>query len=107
MQRLPSFRPPRTAAANKVIAAGQPFPVDPLSTEKGSTLDAYMAGRPNPFGHRRSRAKGWSTYGAQRAQPVATGGKWDTLENGSNKPIGNPWQPTATVPERMVSNVPA
>jgi hypothetical protein len=33
---------------------------------------------------------------------VATGGKWDTLENGSNRPIGNRWQPTATVSQRMV-----
>jgi hypothetical protein len=47
-------------------------------------------------------AKGWSIYGAQRAQPVATGGKWETLENRSNKPIRNRRQPTATVLERMV-----
>jgi len=33
----------------------------------------------------------WSIYGAQRAQPVATGGKWDTPENRSNKPIRNWW----------------
>jgi hypothetical protein len=25
-------------------------------------------------------ANGWSIYGAQRVQPVATGGKWDALE---------------------------
>jgi hypothetical protein len=30
----------------------------------------------------------------------ATGGKWDTPENRSNKPIRNRWQPTATVSER-------
>jgi hypothetical protein len=41
-------------------------------------------------------------YGAQRAQPVATGGKWDDPENRSNKPIRNRSQPTATVRERMV-----
>jgi hypothetical protein len=41
--------------------------------------------------------KGWSVYGAERAQPVATGGKWDDPENRSNKPIRNQWQPTATV----------
>jgi hypothetical protein len=35
-------------------------------------------------------------------QPVATGGKWDALENRSNRPIRNRSQPTATVPERMV-----
>jgi hypothetical protein len=64
-----------------------------------------MAGRPNPFGHRRSTTKGWSIYGAQRAQPVATGRKWQCSENGSNKPIGNRWQPTATVPERMVKSM--
>ena len=37
----------------------------------------------------------WSTYGAERAQPVAAGGKWGTFENRSNRPIGNRWQPTA------------
>ena len=29
--------------------------------------------------------KGWSLYGAQRSQPVATGGKWDGRKNGSNR----------------------
>ncbi len=75
----------------------------PLSLHKrASTLGSRVTGRPNPFAPRRSPAKGWSIYGAQRAQPVATGGKWNTLENRSNKPIRNRWQPTATVPERMV-----
>jgi hypothetical protein len=53
--------------------------------------------RPLPF-----RLQAWSIYGAQRAQPVATGGKWDTLENHSNNLIRNRWQPTATVSQRMV-----
>jgi len=47
-------------------------------------------------------APAWSIYGAERAQPVATGRKWEGLENRSNKPIRNRWQPTATVSERMV-----
>jgi len=47
-------------------------------------------------------APAWSIYGAKRAQPVATGRKSKGRENGSNSPIGNRWQPTATVPERMV-----
>jgi hypothetical protein len=29
--------------------------------------------------------EGWSLYGARRTQPVATGGKWDDAENGSDK----------------------
>jgi len=33
---------------------------------------------------------------------VATGRKWEAAENGSNRPIGNQWQRTATVSERMV-----
>ena len=37
-------------------------------------------------------------------QPVATSGKWNTPENGSNRPIRNRRQPTATVSERMVRN---
>jgi len=52
-----------------------------------------MAGCRKAFGHQRLPAKGWSVYGAQRAQPVATGGKWDALENRSNRPIRNRWQP--------------
>src|SRR6266511_666882 len=26
----------------------------------------------------------WSVYGAERSQPVATGGRWDDLESGSD-----------------------
>jgi len=44
----------------------------------------------------------WSIYGAKRAQPVATGRKWKAAENRSVTPIGNQWQPTATVSQRMV-----
>ena len=47
------------------------------------------------------RGPAWSIYGAKRAQPVATGRKCDRPENGSIRPIGNRWQPTATVSERM------
>jgi hypothetical protein len=46
--------------------------------------------------------KGWSVCGAKRAQPVATGRKWEQPKSGSNRRIGNRWQPTATVSERMV-----
>ena len=37
--------------------------------------------------------------GRNRSQPVANG---SAPKNGSNEPIGNRWQPTATVPARMV-----
>jgi len=73
----------------------------PLYGEGLNTRRA-QGGTPEASAHRRSSAKGWSIYGAQRAQPVATGGKWNTPKNRSNKPIRNRWQPTATVPERMV-----
>jgi hypothetical protein len=46
-----------------------------------------------------------SGYGAlmePSGQPVATGRKWDGADNRSNKRIRNRWQPTATVPKRMV-----
>jgi hypothetical protein len=33
---------------------------------------------------------------------VATGRKWEGAESGSNRRIGNRWQPTATVSQRMV-----
>ena len=37
---------------------------------------------------------GWSIYGAERSQPVATGGNWEGLRSGSNKP--KPLPPVAT-----------
>src|SRR5437870_4759941 len=39
--------------------------------------------------------------GRNRWQPVASG---SPPKNGSNKPFGNRWQRTATVPERMVKS---
>ena len=39
------------------------------------------------------------------SQAGATSRKCEGLENGSNKPIGNSWQPTATVLERMVKSM--
>jgi hypothetical protein len=44
----------------------------------------------------------WSIYGAERAQPVATGRKWDESENASNKPKPLPWVATGCRSERMV-----
>jgi hypothetical protein len=62
----------------------------------------FSAARARAFTHERLGAQGWSIYGALRAQPVATGRKCKDVENGSNRPIGNGWQPTAMVSERMV-----
>jgi hypothetical protein len=45
---------------------------------------------------------GWSVYGAERSQLVATGGKWDGPENGSNRPKPLPWVATSCDPVRMV-----
>jgi hypothetical protein len=38
-------------------------------------------------------------------QPMATGRKRLTAKNGSNTQVGNRWQPTATVPQRMVKSM--
>jgi hypothetical protein len=40
----------------------------------------------------------WSQAGAT----VATGRKWERPNNGSNRPFGSQWEPTATVSQRMV-----
>src|SRR5260221_14677395 len=45
----------------------------PLYGEGLNTQRAHGT-RPEAFAHRRSPASGWSIYGAQRAQPVATHG---------------------------------
>jgi hypothetical protein len=36
----------------------------------------------------------WSIYGAEQAQAVASGRKWNGRENGSNKPKPLPWVAT-------------
>src|SRR6266536_1459015 len=50
---------------------------------------------------------GWSLYGAERSQPVVTGGKWDGRENGSDlrKPLL--WVATSCRRDRMVSRASA
>jgi hypothetical protein len=52
-----------------------------------------------------TRGMGWSTYGARRAQTVATGRKPGGVKTRSNKPIRNRWQPTATFSQRMVKSM--
>ena len=53
----------------------------------------------NPFGapERAHPSRPAATHRALRSLAGATGGKWQRPENGSNTPIGNGWQPTATV----------
>ena len=46
---------------------------------------------------------GWSVYGAQRSQPVATGGKCTSPEIGSNKPKPLPPGCDSCRSERMVN----
>ena len=53
-------------------------------------------------GLRSAGDKSWSTYGAERAQTVATGGKCDRRRNGSNRRIRNGSQPRATSRALMV-----
>src|SRR5438132_10015003 len=65
---------------------------DPLSTEKVSSSKPRGRTAPERLSPSGTGPQGWSIYGAQRAQPVATGGKWDDPENRSNKPIRNRWQ---------------
>jgi hypothetical protein len=52
----------------------------------------------------RADNSGWSLYGAQRAQPVASGGKWNGFENGSNKPKPLPQVATGCLRRSMVSS---
>jgi hypothetical protein len=64
---------------------------------KSSALIGAAVAPARALRNRGLRLPAWSVYGAKRAQRVATGRKWESLKNGSNKPIGNRWQPTATV----------
>jgi hypothetical protein len=63
---------------------------------------AGESGGPRIRVHQRFRRRGWSVYGAQRSQPVATGGKCASPENGSNKPKPLPPIATSCRSERMV-----
>jgi hypothetical protein len=67
--------------------------VRPPSLQRRGPLDDRGAGQGrNAVAHQGLGAQGWSVYGAKRAQPAATDGVCEGLENGSYKPIGNPWQ---------------
>jgi hypothetical protein len=44
----------------------------------------------------------WSTYGAQRSQPVAIGGKWNARESGSKRRKPLPWVATSCLRRSMV-----
>jgi hypothetical protein len=63
---------------------------------------AGESGGPRIRVHPRFRRRGWSVYGAQRSQPVATGGKCASPENGSNKPKPLPPVATSCRSERLV-----
>src|SRR6266567_4690625 len=87
------------------------------AAESGSHADLHFA-ESCPEGCRRvvalfrrtvSRAdnKGWSLYGAPWLQPVATGSKCASPENGSNKPKPSPPVATSCRSERMVSRASA
>jgi hypothetical protein len=65
------------SSSRRAIAFDQ---VTPLRRRAQPLTRRWLDAR-SPFGHRRFPANGWSIYGAQRAQPVATGEKWDALEN--------------------------
>jgi hypothetical protein len=67
----------------------------PGVTRRGPIEDRAAGPGRNAFTDQGLGAQGWSIYGAQRAQPVATGRKCDGPDNASNKPIRNRWQPTA------------
>jgi hypothetical protein len=43
----------------------------------------------------RSENEGWSGYGAERSQPVATGGKCNAVETRRNRPKPLPWVATS------------
>ena len=43
----------------------------------------------------------WSVYGAERSQPVATGGRWDDLESGSDTRKPLPWVATSCPGPKM------
>jgi hypothetical protein len=44
----------------------------------------------------------WSTYGAQRSQPVAIGSKWNARERGSKRRKPLPWVATSCLRRSMV-----
>jgi hypothetical protein len=69
-----------------------------------------------PASSSQSRQRRWSLYGAQRAQPVAAGGKSDGTKNGSNErnrcrglpPVaaGVPWLRSGSSPEEGSAKAP-
>ena len=93
----------RPARANHRSLTARPFCThrarrDPSLQRRWSTIDDGHSNRSESLCSYALPSKGWSTYGAKRAQPVATGRKRDDPENGSNRPIGNRWQSHGNLP---------
>jgi hypothetical protein len=85
----------------------------PLSPERAFDLSGTRNSDPsltarwsNPPTHRPlvvfAADGAWSIYGAERAQPVAIGGKWEGPKNGKIRPNPLPWVATSCQKGRMV-----
>jgi hypothetical protein len=77
-------------------------PVDPLHTETDYETRRRADGTSKSASHQRSRRRGWSINGAERSQTVATGGKADRPQNGSNKPEPSPTLANSCAHNEMV-----
>src|SRR2546422_7030289 len=64
------------AASSSPRSAATPTSSAPLSTQRATTSASP------PPDHGRTAHPAWSPHGAKRAQPVATGRRWDQRETG-------------------------
>jgi hypothetical protein len=71
------------------------------SLSSGSAISPKMRAVETPLVVR-SDNEGWSLYGAQRLQPVATGGKCECAGNGSDNRKPLPWAATDCLRRSMV-----
>jgi hypothetical protein len=66
-------------------------------------LLALLKGGSKRASSRRTRPGGWSVYGAERWQPVATARKWNRRENRSKRRKPLPWVATGCCGNAMVT----
>jgi len=72
----------------------RPRPIRSCTTRRSTGSKVVQSERDAGERHSLIPRRGWSVYGAERSQLVATGGKWSGRENSSNRRKPLPWVAT-------------
>jgi hypothetical protein len=73
---VPRATPPASSTPSRALKRA-PRRSSSCRAQQNPSPASTLKARPKPFSFRAFRHRRWSIYGAKRARPVATGGKWD------------------------------